>query len=69
MATLLRSNTYKKIFSENRGTPFSGLHTPMETVLLSMAMLVEKGSIKFAQHTLLHLLFQVDKKGGDTTQL
>lgn len=43
---LLRCKTCKKTFSENRGTPFFGLHTPKETVLRSMAMLVEKGSIR-----------------------
>ena len=30
---LLRCKTCKKTFSENRGTPFFGLHTPKETVL------------------------------------
>jgi transposase-like protein len=29
---LLRCKTCKKTFSENRGTPFFGLHTPKETV-------------------------------------
>ncbi len=43
---LLRCKTCKKTFSENRGTPFFGLHTPKKTVLRSMAMLVEKGSIR-----------------------
>jgi hypothetical protein len=43
---LLRCKTCKKTFSENRGTTFFGLHTPKETVLRSMAMLVEKGSIR-----------------------
>jgi hypothetical protein len=43
---LLRCKTCKKTFSENRGTPFFGLHTPKETVLRAMAMLVEKGSIR-----------------------
>jgi transposase-like protein len=43
---LLRCKTCKKIFSENRGTPFFGLHKPKEMVLRSMAMLVEKGSIR-----------------------
>jgi len=42
----LRCKTCKKTFSENRGTPFFGLHTPKETILRSMAMLVEKGSIR-----------------------
>jgi transposase-like protein len=42
---LLRCKTCKKTFSENRDTPFFGLHTPKETVR-SMAMLVEKGSIR-----------------------
>lgn len=43
---LLRCKTCKRTFSENSGTPFFGLHTPKETVLRSMAMLVEKGSIR-----------------------
>ena len=43
---LLRCKTCKKTFSENRGTTFFGLHTPKETILRSMAVLVEKGSIR-----------------------
>jgi len=43
---LLICKTCKKSFSENRGTPFFGLHTPKETVLRAMAVLVEKGSIR-----------------------
>ena len=43
---LLRCKTCNKTFSENRGTPFFGLHTPKETVLRALAMLVEKGSIR-----------------------
>ena len=43
---LLRCKTYNKTFSENRGTPFFGLHTPKETVLRALAMLVEKGQYK-----------------------
>ena len=43
---LLRCKTCNKTFSENRGTPFFGLHTPKETVLQALAMLVEKGSIR-----------------------
>jgi hypothetical protein len=36
--------TCKKTFSENRATPFFGLHTPKETVLRSMAMGANKDS-------------------------
>ena len=43
---LLRCKACNKTFSENRGTPFFGLHTPKETVLRALAMLVEKGSIR-----------------------
>ena len=43
---LLRCKTCKKTFSENRGTPFFGLHTPKKTVLRAMAVLVKRGSIR-----------------------
>lgn len=43
---LLRCTTCKKCFSENRGTPFFGLHTPKEKVLLALAVFAEKGSIR-----------------------
>ena len=43
---LLRCKICGKSFSENRGTPFFGLHTSKETFLRAMAMLVKKGSIR-----------------------
>jgi len=43
---LLKCKTCNKTFSENRGTPFFGLHTPKGKVLKSLAMLVERGSVR-----------------------
>ena len=43
---LLRCKTCKKTFSENRGTPFFGLHTSKETVFRAMAVLVVNGSMR-----------------------
>lgn len=43
---LLKCKTCGTTFSENRGTPFFGLHTPKDTVLQCLAMLVERGSIR-----------------------
>ena len=46
------SDARHAIRSENRGTPFFGLHTPKETVLRALAMLVEKGSIRGTARTM-----------------
>lgn len=43
---LLKCRTCKHCFSETRGTAFFGLHAPKEEVLMVLAMLPEKGSIR-----------------------
>lgn len=43
---LLLCKTCGRTFSENRGTPFFGLHATREEFLQAIGMLVEKGSIR-----------------------
>jgi transposase-like protein len=43
---LLKCRTCKHCFSQTRGTAFFGLHAPKEEMLMVLAMLPEKGSIR-----------------------
>jgi len=45
---LLKCKTCRRCFSETHGTPFFGLHTPMDEVCRTLAQIPEKGSIRSA---------------------
>ncbi len=51
---LLQCKTCKHCFSESRGTMFSGLNTPREEVLRTLAIIPVKGSIREAARATYH---------------
>lgn len=51
---LLKCNTCKRAFSENRNTPFFNLRTPKEEVVNALQTLAERGSLRGTARTTGH---------------